>query len=158
VAAGATLLAPGESLERGQTRGWGGATPEVYFAKNIDNSRLVKLADGRRNREMAMFTAAVVVLFVLVMGYAWQHFRAIEDGYRIEAMKAERDSLAELGRALRLEEASLRDPQRIDVLARRMGLASPEVGQVMRLQPLTAEPEGPVLARAGGVAVVSVAR
>jgi cell division protein FtsL len=153
VAAGAALSAPERAV-----RGWGGATPEVYFAKSIDNSRLVKVADGRRNREMASFFAALVVLFVLVMGYAWQHFRAIEHGYRIEAMKAERDTLLETGRALRLEEASLRDPQRIDVLARRMGLASPQVGQVVRLPAPQAEPQGPVMARVGAVAVVSVAR
>lgn len=156
MATGAAFVPPAE-LEA-QPRGWGACTPEVYFTKNIDNSRVVRVADKRRNREMASFTIAVVVLFVLTMGYAWQHFRAIEDGYRIEAMKAERDALLELGRALRLEEASLRDPQRIDVLARRMGLESPQVGQVLRLEPMTEEPAGPVLARAGGVTVVSAAR
>jgi hypothetical protein len=156
MATGAALLPVPEIAE--QPRGWGACTPEIYFTKNIDNSRVVKVADERRNREMATFVAALVMLFVLIMGYAWQHFRALEDGYRIEALKAERDGLVELGRALRLEEASLRDPQRIDVLARRMGLESPQVGQVLRLQPMAEELQGPVLARAGGVSVVSAAR
>jgi hypothetical protein len=31
-------------------------TPEVSFAKNIDNSRLVKVTDHQRTREMAMFS------------------------------------------------------------------------------------------------------
>ena len=112
-----------------------GGTPEIYFFKPIDNSRLVAVADHRRNREMAQFFAAVCVLFLLVMVYAWQHFSAVEYGYRIEAMKSQRDSLGELNRALQLEDASLRSPERIDALARQMGLVSPQAGQVQRLEP-----------------------
>ena len=128
-------------------------TPEVYFAKPIDNSRLVKVSDPRRAREMASFSCAVVVLFALVMVYAWQHFSAVEYGYSIEQLKAQRDTAMELNRALRLEEASLRSPERIDVLARQMGLTSPEAGQVVRLD---ASPDAgaPVMARASDVAVV----
>jgi cell division protein FtsL len=125
-----------------------GCVPEIYIAKNIDNSRLVKVADHERNREMAMFTAAVVVLFALVIGYAWQHFSAIEYGYRIEAQRAQRDNLTELNRALRLEEASLRDPERIDALAQQMGLVAPQAGQVIRMDSRDdAESGGPVMAR-----------
>src|SRR5258708_1420570 len=95
-------------------------TPEVYFAKNIDNSRLVKVTDHQRTREMAMFSASVASLFLLVMIYAFQHFSSIEYGYKTEAQMKQRDELIEANRSLRLEEAALRDPQRIDVLARRM--------------------------------------
>jgi len=134
-------------------RCWRG-TPEVYFEKNIDNSRLVKVSDPRRSREMMMFAGALSVLFMLVMVYAWQHFRAIEYGYRIEAIKAERDSLVETNRALRLEEASLRDPERIDALARHMGMQSPMPGQVQRIEP-DAKDTGPVLASVSPVTVLS---
>jgi cell division protein FtsL len=108
-------------------------TPEIYFAKNIDNSRLVKVEDPRRGREMRQFAIALSCLFLLVMTYAWQHFKAIEYGYKIESVKIERDSMAEMNHALRLEDASLRDPERIDVMARRLGLQSPQAGQVMTL-------------------------
>src|SRR5574340_1705172 len=87
-------------------------TPEIYFRKSIDNSRLVKVEDPRRAREMKHFGMALCVLFLLVMGYAWQHFRAIEYGYKIETLKMQRDSLRAMHHALRLEEASLRDPER----------------------------------------------
>ena len=124
-----------------------GGTPEIYFSKPIDNSRVVVVADHRRNREMAQFFAAVCVLFLLVMVYAWQHFSAIEYGYRVEAMKTQRDSLSELNRALRVEDASLRSPERIDALARQMGLVSPQAGQVQRLEPAL-DLSTPELARA----------
>ncbi len=123
------------------------ATPEVYFAKPIDNSRLVKVDDPVRKREMLVFAASLAVLFVLVMVYAWQHFSAVEYGYRIEAMRSQRDALLETNRTLRLEEASLRDPERIDTLARQMGFQSPQVGQVVRLEPRGDDAPGPVLAR-----------
>src|SRR6202140_5691598 len=108
-------------------------TPEIYFRKTIDNSRLVKLEDPRRAREMKQFSFALCCLFLLVMGYALQHFRAIEYGYKIETLRVQRDGLVEMNRALRLEEASLRDPERIDTLARKLGLQSPEAGQVLHM-------------------------
>src|SRR5690242_21714734 len=94
-------------------RSWNG-TPEVFFDKEIDNSRLVKIADRKRNREIVALSATLAIFFALVMVYAWQHFSAVEYGYRIEALKTQRDGLAEANRALRLEQASLTDPQRID--------------------------------------------
>ena len=111
---------------------WTG-TPEIYFSKAIDNSRLVKVEDPRRNREMKQFGTALACLFLLVFTYAWQHFKAIEYGYQIESAKRELSERTEMNHALRLEDASLRDPERIDVLARRMGLVPPEPGQVIRM-------------------------
>jgi cell division protein FtsL len=134
-------------------RSWCG-TPEVYFSKAIDNSRLVRVADTKRSREMTHFACALAILFALVMVYAWQHFSAIEYGYRIEASKSQRDLLAETNRALHLEEASLRNPERIDALARQMGLQTPIAGQVVRIEPSAKDPGVPVMARAD-VAVIS---
>ena len=129
-------------------------TPEIYFRKTIDNSRLVKVEDPRREREMKFFGIALCCLFLPVMGYALQHFRAIEYGYRIETLRSQRDGLTEMNRALRLEEASLRDPERIDVMARKLGLQSPQPGQVMRMD-ADADLATPVMASVTPVAVVS---
>lgn len=130
-------------------------TPEIYFRKRIDNSRLVKVEDPRREREMRMFGIALCLLFALVMGYAWQHFRAIEYGYRIEALRSQRDGLVGMNQALRLEEASLRDPERIDAMARRLGMQAPDPGQVVRMDD-TSDLGSPVMASASPVSVVSV--
>ena len=130
-------------------------TPEIYFRKSIDNSRLVKVEDPRREREMKFFGFALCCLFLLVMGYALQHFRAIEYGYKIEALRSQRDGLVEMNRALRLEEASLRDPGRIDVMARKLGMQSPQPGQVVRMD-LAADATAEVMASITPVAVVSL--
>ena len=70
-----------------QKRARRGPTPEVFFAKHIDNSRIVKADDPERRREMRTFAATMTLLFVLVMVYVWQHFSAIEVGYRVETQK-----------------------------------------------------------------------
>jgi cell division protein FtsL len=130
-------------------------TPEIYFAKVIDNSRLVKVEDPRRARELRQFGIALGCLFVLVMAYAFQHFKAIEYGYKIEALKSQRDGLVEENRALSLEEASLRNPERIDRMARELGLQSPQAGQVIRMDSAVPEASGPVIASMTPVAVIS---
>jgi cell division protein FtsL len=129
-------------------------TPEIYFRKTIDNSRLVKVEDPRREREMKQFGLALCCLFLLVMGYAVQHFRAIEYGYKIEGLRSQREDLTNMNRALRLEEASLRDPERIDVMARKLGLQSPQPGQVQRMDGAT-DTATPVMASVSPVSVVS---
>jgi cell division protein FtsL len=106
-------------------------TPEIYFAKHFDNSRLVKASDPVRVRQMRVFSAAVIVLFLLIMVYGLQHFSAIESSYRVESEKQTLDQLREENRQLRLSEAELTQPSRIDQMARQFGLAEPQPGQVV---------------------------
>jgi|ERR1700733_182277 hypothetical protein len=149
MAASAIRMAVAENCgpSAARQRFWTG-TPEIYFTKAIDNSRLVKVEDRRRNREMKQFGTALACLFLLVFTYAWQHFKAIEYGYQIESAKRELSNLNEMNRSLHLEDASLRDPERIDVMARRMGLVPPQPGQVIRLDNSAADAQGPVVASA----------
>ena len=133
---------------------WTG-TPEVYFSKAIDNSRLVRMDDPQRRREMKTFGAVLTLLCLLVLSYAWQHFKAVEYGYKISELKVQRDNLTEMNRALRLEEASLRDPERIDKLAKNMGMISPQPGQVIRMDTSLPESGAPVMASVAPISVIS---
>ncbi len=135
----ARLFAEQQRLRRG-------ATLEVFFPKRIDNSRLIKAPDMTRIREMRIFTAVVTVLLTLVMVYGWQHFSAIEIGYSVESRKQQLDTLREQNRQLRLAEAQLSQPRRIDAMARQMGLVELQPNQVVRVTD-HAEPGTPVLAQ-----------
>jgi cell division protein FtsL len=128
-----------ELMAQQSLRRRGVRTPEFPFPKHFDNSRLVKAPDPVRVREMRVFSAAIAVLFSLVMVYGLQHFRAIEGGYRVESEKQMVDQLREENRQLRLAEAQLTQPGRIDSMARELGLAEPQPGQVIHP---TAHPEG----------------
>jgi cell division protein FtsL len=141
-----SLTARNRELFEAQRRARRGPTPEVFFTKHIDNSRIVKADDPERRREMRTFTAVMSVLFLLVMVYVWQHFSAIEIGYHVEAQKQQVEELREQNRQLRLTEAQLTDPGRIDKIARQLGLDAPQPGQVVR--PDGGDPNAPVLAQA----------
>jgi hypothetical protein len=70
-------------------------------------------------------------------------------------MKNERNGLSELNRTLRLEEASLRSPDRIDRLARQYGMQPPQAGQVIRMDSQPLDASAPVMASAS-VSVITV--
>jgi len=109
-----------------------GPTPEMFFTKHIDNSRIVKEDDPERRREMRSFTIVTVLFFALTMVYVWQHFSAIEVGYNVEAQKTQVEQLREVNRQLMLTDAQLSDPGRIDRIAKQLGLDEPAPGQVVR--------------------------
>ena len=135
-----------------QRRARRGPTPEIFFTKHLDNSRIMKADDPERKREMRMFSAVMSVLFVLVMVYVWQHFSAVELGYQVETQRTQVAQLQETNRQLRLNEAQLTEPARIDKIAKQLGLDAPQPGQVIRTDGSIDLPAGgPVMASGGGV-------
>jgi len=137
-----------------QPRGMFLGTPEIYFSKRIDNSRVVKIADPKRRREMVWLGVTLAMFFLLALVYLWQHFSAIEYGYKIEQLKSERTAIAESTRVLGLEEASLKDVSRIERLARELGMQPPIEGQWQPMENAT-DGSAPVMAKANPIMVVS---
>ena len=125
--------------------------PEFYFVKHIDNSRLVREVDVERRRECFSLLGLGVLVFLFVLLFAWQHFQCVRYGYEIEQFKAEYAAEEEQNHRLRLEQAALGDPQRIDTLARtRLGMVTPTPQQVVRVgggEPAEDALESPELAR-----------
>ncbi len=146
-----TIAERNSTLMEAQRKGRRGPTPEVFFTKHIDNSRIVKADDPERRREMRTFTMAMGFLFLVVMVYVWQHFAAIEVGYHVESQKSQVEQLREDNRQLRLSEAQLSDPGRIDKIAKQLGLDTPQPGQVIR--PDGNDTNAPVLARVSAPSV-----
>src|SRR5262252_9534841 len=56
-----------------ETRGMFMGTPEIYFAKRIDNSRVVRIVDPKRRREMLTFGVTLTIFFLMVMVYRLPH-------------------------------------------------------------------------------------
>jgi cell division protein FtsL len=121
--------------------------PEFYFVKRIDNSRLRREVDPVRRRECFGLLGLCFFVFFFGLIFAWQHFQCVQYGYRLEQLKAQKATMEDWNHQLRLERASLADPQRIDRLAqKKLGLVAPSPQQVIRVGPAS-EPEGSVLAR-----------
>jgi cell division protein FtsL len=123
---------------------------DLVFEKEIDNSRLYREVNPARRRQCMALMGAGALAFVLIFFYGWEHFRCVRYGYEIGRLELQQQQLATWNQRLRLEQALLADPQRIDRLARAdLGLAQPEPQQIVRLeskrgQPL--RPSAPVLA------------
>jgi cell division protein FtsL len=136
-----------ELFARQPLRRRGARTPEFSFPKSFDNSRLIKAPDPARARQISMFSVTIAISFFLIMLWGLQRFSATESGYRIEAEKQVREQLREENRQLRLSEAQLTQPGRIDRMARELGLAELQPGQMVH--PVVAsDASAPALAQA----------
>src|SRR5579863_1345352 len=109
--------------------------PVFYTVKRIDNSRLRREVNPQQRRECFALLGLGVVVFAFVFLFAWQHFQCVSFGYQIEQLKSKQAALEEWNHELRIEQASLADPQRIDTLARQSGLATPSAHQVIQVGP-----------------------
>lgn len=107
------------------------AMTEFHTVKRIDNSRLVRSVEPARLRSLLKSLALGGFVAMFFMLYVFQHFRCIDLSFQLEALKEQRTQATALNSELRLERASLRNPMRIDVIARRqLGLTEPLPAQV----------------------------
>jgi cell division protein FtsL len=104
---------------------------EFHTVKRIDNSRLVRHFEPVRLRNLCKSVALGGLAAMFLMLYVFQHFRCIDLSFQLEALKGQEAQAAALNSELKLERASLKNPMRIDVIARRqLGLTEPLPAQV----------------------------
>jgi hypothetical protein len=101
-------------------------TAEFHTVKRIDNSRLVRNIEPAKMRNLWRSVALGGVVAAFFMLYIFQHFRSIDLSFQLEDLKGQQMRAAALNSELKLEIAGLRNPMRIDVIARRrLGLTEP---------------------------------
>ena len=104
---------------------------EFQTVKRIDNSRLVRHVEPVKLRYYYRMLALGGIVAAFFMLYIYQHFRCIDLSFQLEEVKAKQVEAATLNSSVKLEIASLRNPMRIDVIARRqLGLTEPLPTQV----------------------------
>ena len=107
------------------------AMREFRTLKRIDNSRLVRHVEPAKQKNLFKTAGLGGVVAVFFLFYIFQHFRCIDLSFALEDLKAQQTRAAALNSELKLEIANLRDPMRIDVIARRqLGLTQPLPTQV----------------------------
>ena len=108
---------------------------EYAIRKDVRNNPIVREVDEQRQRELWQ-SAGVGVLLVLVLLFsAWQHFELLRHGYRLEQMQRDRAVEDDVNRHLRLEIETLRAPQRIEKLAlQQLGMIEPGPGDAIVLE------------------------
>jgi cell division protein FtsL len=107
------------------------AHTEFHTVKRIDNSRLVRAAEPARMQSYYRTAGWGALIAAFMMFYVYQHFRCIDLSFQLEDLKSRQTKMSALNSELRLEIEGLRDPRRIDVIARRqLGLTEPLPTQV----------------------------
>jgi hypothetical protein len=107
---------------------------DIYFyAKKIDNSRVVRQADPGARGECWSAVGAAGVLLMLGASIIAPHAGAVLEGYKLEALKTERQTLINERRDLEVREAELLSPERLNALAQKHSLTSPVGDQVIHL-------------------------
>ena len=107
------------------------AMVEFHTVKRIDNSRLVRHVQPVKMRNLYKTAALGAFVAVFFMLYIYQHFRCIDLSFQLEDLRGKQQQALATNGALKLEIAALRDPQRIDLLARHdLGLTEPTPAQV----------------------------
>lgn len=106
-----------------------------FFAKRIDNSRLLREKDPRAPRECWSAIAAFAFLAVLLTSALAPSVWGTFAGYQLQSLKQERQRLVDERSLLEIEEAALVSPARLEKLARAQKLLEPVAGQVVHLEP-----------------------
>jgi cell division protein FtsL len=108
---------------------------EFQTVKRIDNSRLVRHVEPVKMRSFYRTVALSGIVAAFFMLYIYQHFRCIDLSFQLEDVRAKQADAVSLNSSLKLEIASLRNPMRIDVIARRqLGLTEPLPTQVQEYE------------------------
>ena len=108
---------------------------EFHTVKRIDNSRIVRHLEPLKLRKLCRTVALGSVVAAFFMLYIFQHFRCIDLSFQLEDAKTRQTEAASLNSSLKLEIAGLRNPMRIDVIARRqLGLTEPLPTQVQEYE------------------------
>jgi cell division protein FtsL len=122
-------------------------TFEYAIRKDVRNNPIIREVDEERHKQLWQSVGIGVVLVLVLMFSAWQHFELLRHGYRLEQMQRERAAEEEINRHLRLEIETLRAPQRIEKLATdRLGMVAPGSDEAIVLERVTpAEPPAKAL-------------
>ena len=113
-------------------------TFEYEIRKDFRNNQIVREVDERRLRDLWVSLGIGVVLVVVLLFSAWQHFELLRHGYKLEQMQRDRAAESDINRHLRLEMETLRAPQRIEKLAtERLGMVAPTATDSVVLERVT---------------------
>ena len=104
-----------------------------FYAKKIDNSRVIRQADPAARGECWSAVGAAAVLLMLGASIVAPHVGSVLAGYKLESLKQERQTLLNEKRDLEVKEAGLLSPERLNDLAKVRSLATPAPGQVIHL-------------------------
>jgi cell division protein FtsL len=108
---------------------------EYAIKKDVRNNAIVRQVDEARQRELWTSVGIAVLLVLVLLFSAWQHFELLRHGYKVEELQRERTAQEDIGRQYRLEIETLRSLKRIEALAtEELHLVAPSQGEAIVIE------------------------
>jgi len=82
------------------------------------NYRITHRTDARNLADLLMSMLCVLVIAGALFGYLWVRSHIVSTGYKIQQLKETEETLTRIRNLLILEEEMLKQPQRVDDIAR----------------------------------------
>jgi cell division protein FtsL len=115
---------------------------EYAIRKDVRNNPIVRDVDEARQRELWTSVGIAVLLVLVLLLSAWQHFELLRHGYKVEELQRERTAQEDISRQYQLEIETLRSLKRIEALATaQLHLVAPAPGEAIVIERvLSADP------------------
>jgi cell division protein FtsL len=111
---------------------------EYAIKKDVRNNPIVREVDEARQRQLWRSTCIGVVLMLVLLFSAWQHFEVLRHGMALARVQRDRAAEEEINRHLRLEIETLRSPARIEQVAtEQLHLIAPARDQAIVIERVT---------------------
>jgi cell division protein FtsL len=111
---------------------------EYSIKKDVRNNPIVREVDEARQRQLWRSAGIGVLLVVVLLFSAWQHFEVLRHGMAMARIQQELAAEGEINRHLRLEIETLRSPARIERMAiEQLRLVAPTREQAIVIERVT---------------------
>jgi len=108
---------------------------EYAIRKDVRNNPIVRDVDEARQRELWTSVGIAVLLVLVLLFSAWQHFELLRHGYKVEELQRERTAQEDISRQYQLEIETLRSLKRIEALATaELHLVAPSPGEAIVIE------------------------
>jgi len=108
---------------------------EYAIRKDVRNNPIVRDVDEARQRELWTSVGIAVLLVLVLLFSAWQHFELLRHGYKVEELQRERTAQEDIRRQYQLEIETLRSLKRIEALATaELHLVAPAPGEAIVIE------------------------
>ena len=110
------------------------ARSQVNRASNLKKARVLRAARQERRRRVLHYSVILFCLALTVLLHVWLRLQVVNQGYALSTTAKLQQRLEQEQRELKVEYATLTNPDRLEAMARRrLGLRRPEKGQVIVL-------------------------
>jgi cell division protein FtsL len=110
---------------------------EYAIKKDVRNNPIIREVDQARQKQLWRSLTTGALLVIVVLFSVWQKVELLQHGYRIQDLQAEHAAQVEINRRLRLEVETLRAPERIANVARKLNLIPPPRDQAIVIERVT---------------------